>query len=261
MGKIKSLSKHQKVFCSFLILTIIGATIIYAAFFSKEGYLFHDSILERSQDGETTVYSGNIKHFGKDLINKTVPVMITVSSDNFVTFKFGNDVYGPYKVTLSNDQTDSANSGTDAISIRVSDGEKLFFTGTYADHGEIYSIYDVLGNETHFWKHFARPDNSRMERSRDLIPEIGDIIDLINNQKLTKKGHVAFFILGMVLSLINLPLIFFEEEILMWELRLRFYNVENTERTEFQKIGQIIGEGALILMSLAFFALSFGVNM
>lgn len=234
MAKLKSLNRYQQVLLLLTILMLLVFTPIYCVASSRLGFDYMGKILLPETVDGTTVYSGKI--------NGT-PVSFTVTPDQSVTFRWGDQIGGPY--TVREDPTAVPDRpGLESLSltgIEIRSKEKILFRGGVIRSDTDWYLYeqdaqyDIFGGDVLI----IRTDGQSTMESKE--PSVKTILELAHGPKLTSKGDWLGFLYALLISAANFAYILFADEWFRHRMSFQIANVQDIEPSEFEIAGRYIG--------------------
>ena len=249
MEKIRQLGIFQKAVLVIMIVMTLTFAFAYHRSVSREGYLYHGSLLMPREENGSVVYSGSVK--GKD-------ASFTVTGDT-AEFIIGDKTWGPYTVRevpeLSAYPDDKSSRGMEIIL----DGE-VVFSGTVLSAGDNqYLFYEkktadepvtegpwVFVTEPLF---FDEPDSGPPE------PSLSDAVALVSSPVLSHRGDWGFWFLGVIICAVTAFSIFFADELFRWNLSFRIREPEKAEPSDWEITGRYLSWVFMPLLALAVFAM------
>lgn len=254
MKKIKELNGYQKSILLFLIVISFIFTILYSIATTKTGFEYKNTILTPSQENGNTIYSGEIQ--GKQAI-------FIVSEDKTVEFQYGDKVYGPYTVKEDPTAIPQDNHWKEPQGIELRDGDKILFRGIISDYKDQRSLFNEDGSvETSTLIEKAKNERETFNEERfdengnkidPMEPSIYNILDLMNNPKLTQKGDWFMWFLAICNSILAAISILYADEIFRWNLSFMIRNVENAEPSSWEMIDRYFFWTILPIITTIFF--------
>lgn len=234
MERIRNLNRYQKGILIILIAMVLVFTVIYAITTSREGYLYENAILRPSEENGNTVYSGRIY---------ATRVSFTVTPDKTVTYRYGDEVYGPYTAKLDPTAVPDGYEHMTGVEVRM--GDKVIFRG-----GADQTAAGLwLQEENPYLQHSIT--NGSVTPSPE--PSIYDILKLMDDPELTRKGIWLAWVLGTFMCLITVPTILFADEIFQFVMSFRVYSVDGIEPSEWEMISRYIAWTAAPIAALVLF--------
>ena len=234
--------RYQKVIlCIYLAMAIIFA-IWTAISRSNDGVLFRETLLEISQQGSTTVYSGTVY---------STPVTITSREENgtkFVNFSADGVYYANCRVEYP-EGTIKTEFGTEVGLIQIIRNDEVLFSGGYDPAPEINS-YMKFYNEDGTW---SMDPMVSIHASSGVDPwfnfefDMSDIIRFAGSPKISAYGSWGRYFFVVFISVICALETAFPNAIFFFN---HFLSVRDPEPTDFyytcHKIASIIFVGLVL---------------
>ncbi|MBR2781447.1 MAG: hypothetical protein IKD81_08575 [Eubacteriaceae bacterium] len=247
MEKIRQLGIFQKAVLVIMIVMTLTFAFAYHRSVSREGYLYHGSLLMPREENGSVVYSGRVG--GKD-------ASFTVTGDT-AEFIIGDKTWGPYTVRevpeLSSYPDDESSRGMEILL----DGE-VVFSGTVWPAGvNQYHFYEKTTYEIvteGSWVFVTEPPSVEEQDSDPLEPSLSDAVALVNGPELTHRGDWGFWFLGVIICAVTAFSIFFADELFRWNLSFRIREPEKAEPSDWEITGRYLSWGFLPLVALTIFA-------
>ncbi len=247
MEKIRQLGIFQKAVLVIMIVMTVAFAFAYHRSVSREGYLYHGSLLVPREENGSVVYSGSVN--GKK-------ASFTVTGDT-VEFIIGDETWGPFTVRevpeLSAYPDDKSSRGMEIIL----DGE-VVFSGTVWPAGvNLYHFYEKTTGEivTEGPMVFVVEPPSFDERETDPSePSLSDAVALVSSPELTHRGDWGFWFLGVIICAVTALHIFFADELFRRNLSFRIREPEKAEPSDWEITGRYLSWGFLPLVALTIFA-------
>lgn len=241
--------RYQKIIlCIYLAMAIIFA-IWTGISRSNDGVQFRETLLEVSEQGGTTVYSGVV--YG-------IPVTITNREENgtkYVNFSADGEYYATCRVEYP-EGTIKTEFGTEVKRIKIIRNDEVLFSGGYDPAPEINS-YMKFYSEDGTWN--MDPMVS-IRASNGVDPwynfefDMSDIIRFAGSPKTSAYGSWGRYFLALFVSVIGAVTTAFPNTIFYLE---HFLSVYNPEPTDFYYICHKIA--SVIYVGMTFFAYINGV--
>lgn len=227
MKRIKALNLYQKGVLLLLAVMVLVFTAAYLITTAQEGFAYQKAILVPSEENGRVVYSGKIQ--GKQ-------ARFTVSSDHTVEFRYGEKTYGPY--TIREDPTaipQEEELRQDMTGIELRRGEKVIFRGgvlLFADKWWLYNEDGSLDVSSFYTMSngILKDENGRVIDS--IEPTATTILELMAGPKLTHKGDMTIWAIGMVLCIVTAILILFADELFYWNLGFQIRDADEAEPSD-----------------------------
>ncbi|MDO4756531.1 MAG: hypothetical protein Q4A54_09315 [Parabacteroides sp.] len=249
MERIKNLNLYQKGVLVFMIIISLIFSVVYSRTISKVGFEYKDTILVPSQDNGSTMYSGKIQ--GQQ-------ALFIMSEDKTVVFHYGDKTYGPY--TVKEDSTaipKDEEFREEMTGVELYNGEKLLFRGGILKFGDNTMLYNEDGTVESFGISYVTSYGVELDENGNEIdpiePSASDILDLMNNPKLTHKGEWLTWLEGVFICVLNALSILFADELFRWNLAFQIRDAEKAEPSDWEIAGRYIGWTVLPIMALVLF--------
>lgn len=249
MERIKELDRYQKAILLLLVLMAAAFFIIYCVTSSRVGFRYQDRILVPEVQGGSTVYSGKLQ--GEDAV-------FTVS-DNSVTFRLGETVYGPYTVKKDPTAVPQEEDLKDSMTgIEVRDKDRILFRGGVLDLSGARLLYREDGR-TVLNITVNTGSGTVIDSDGNVIdpmePSVHTVLDLLEGPELEKKGQWIVWFLGLFLSGITVIHILFADELFRFRLSFRVADAYGLEPSEWEIFGRYASWTVITVMVLIFYIL------
>ena len=252
MEKIRQLGIFQKAVLVIMIIMIVAFAFAYHRSVSREGYLYHGSLLVPREENGSVVYSGRVE--GKK-------ASFTVTGDT-VEFIIGEKTFGPYTVKeipeISEYPKDASSAGMEI----TLDGEIVFRGTVWSSGDNYYHFYEkteesviVIEGPAVF---VVEPPIIRDENADPLEPTLSDVVALVTGPKLTHRGDWGYWWLGVIICAVTAFSIFFADELFRWNLSFRIREPEKAEPSDWEITGRYFSWVFMPLMALTVFAVGLG---
>lgn len=251
MKRIRALNLYQKGILIAMVLMAIVFAVIYPKVISRVGVEYQGTILVPEQDGSSTVYSGRIK--GEI-------ASFTVLDQYRVTYQYGDKSYGTY--TVKEDPTALSEmfsiGGSKGIEIR--NGDTIVFRGSVTDMGDSYWLH----SEDDSFNDIARVtyvDSFGVERDTNgnpidqMEPKADIIYELAMGPKLTHKGAAGAWFAAVVISILNLLVMLFADELFRFRLMFVINYAQDAEPSDWEIAGRYVSWTALTVMIFAIYVI------
>jgi uncharacterized membrane protein YecN with MAPEG domain len=251
MERIRNLDRYQKLILLLVAVMLVGFTVAYAVVSAQVGFIYMDSVLYYSNEGETAVYAGTIEG---------VDASFTVTADKAVTFRYGNKTYGPY--TAKEDTTaipEAHPFGSRMTGIEIRCGEDVFFRG-----GVVKDFYDGVGmmlfdeeGKMSTVVNGILSDGTVIDSDGNvvdpMIPSAVTILQMIEGPELRSNGNWIIWLCGTILAVCTAVSILFVDELFRWELSFRVRDADLAEPSDWELIGRYIAWTILPVSILAIY--------
>lgn len=221
MERIKNLDRFQKGILLLLTVMVLLFTVLYIIASCQEGYVYEDAFLRMGEENGNTVYTGELNG---------VQASFTVTPEKAVTFRFGDEVYGPYTAKKDPTAVPEKNEGMTGIELCRA-GEVIFRGG--------------VSRQNAGW--FLMPEDGDLSdtivigiASQTPEPSHYAILDLMAGPELTHRGTWLGWITGTFLCLLTAPTILFADELFRFRMSFRVENADNIEPADWEIIGRYI---------------------
>lgn len=249
MERIKSLNRYQKGILIVMTAMVILFSVIYSVTISRVGFEYADTILVPGRENESTVYSGKIK--GQQ-------ACFSISENKTVIFQYGDKTYGPYTVK---EDPSAIPKGEEiprpATGIEVLRGDSTLFRGAFVLFGDKYVLYSEDGTLYDFGFTYITSDGIERNENGNVIdpmePSVSDILELMNDPKLTHKGEWHIWLGAVIICAINSISILFADELFRFDLMFQIRNADSAEPSEWEIAKRYIGWTFLTIMALIIF--------
>lgn len=245
MERFWVLDRYQKTILCILAVMVLGFTVLYFTTVSRVGYEYLDTLLIPTEEGGNTVYSGEI--YG-------MPASFTVTADKTVTFQYGVKTYGPYTI-IEDETVVSKGNGGRGVEVRL--GDEIIFRGSFYQNedycyllpeSDAYSTSAVdivvLGGVAY------DEDGNVIDRDE---PSVGTVVQLAFGPKLTHKGSLWIWFLGVVMCIITAVSILFADELFRWNLSFRVRDAYDAEPSDWEVSSRYISWTLESIFALIFF--------
>lgn len=257
MNRIRNLTLYQKVILLLLAVMTAGFTIVYSVVSSQVGFEYNGVILRPHEENGSIVYSGRMNR---------QPVSFTVTEDKTVTYRYGDNIYGPYTthedpsaVPENPDMAEMAQHMT-GVEIR-SDGEVFFrggilMTGGQGGQAPEMMLFNESGGlaDTQYAVFSSHDGKTEYDMEGSVIdqqtPSKTAILTLMSDPELTSKGDWAAWFCGIFLSVLTAILILYADELFRWNLSFQIRNTEKAEPSDWEIARRCIAWTALPVMAL-----------
>lgn len=250
MERLKSLDRYQKVILLLMAAMVLVFTILYPITISRIGFSYQDTILLPSQENGSTLYAGNIKG---------TSARFTVSSNKTVTFRYGDQTYGPYTAKLDPTAVPKdENTHESMIGVEVHKGETLVFRGGVLDVGEGFWLFSEDGSSENIIVSTTTSDGTVMANGEiidPMEPSVSTILKLMEGPELTHKGTWPGLFGGIFFCILTAISMLFADELFRLELSFRISNADQAEPSDWVIAGRYISWIVLPILALVLFIL------
>ena len=218
-----------------LILFFAAATAVVRP---VEGVEYSGAFLRRTAEGELVRYEGRVD--GRSAV-------FTVSPDSTVEYRWGDHVYGPYRVTEVPDAAPPDDWG-ELVGIEIRRGDELLFRGGFRP-GSMISLYGESGEPLiELGVHFTVSGGTVVDENGREIPQeelhepgMTILAQLALAPELIHRGSVALYLLVTLLALLNAAQILFPMAFFRLSLLFHVRNIEAAEPSEWYIFGARCG--------------------
>lgn len=236
---MEELNRYQKGLLLVLLIMVVIFTAVYFVCAPQVGFVYRGAFLEKSTEGENTLYSGKVR--GREAV-------FTVGADKSVTYRHGDKTYGPYtaKKDSSAVPKDTANASL-MTGVEIREGEKVFFRGgvMMAGRGDesFMMIYDENGM---FYDGITfSSDGVMYDENGQIIdqnmPTVNTVLRMMSGVKLTKRGNWQLWFAGVFLSVVIAVSILFAEELFRFRMSFRVENTDDLYPSDWEIMSRYIG--------------------
>ena len=253
MERIKFLDRYQKGIL--LVLAAMAAAFagIYAVVTSRVGYLYRDQILEPVTENGNTMYIADVQ--GEEWC-------FTVTPDRTVTFRCGENTYGPYTARVDpNAVPEDHDLAQHMTGVEVREKDEILFRGgimpfgAYSESGRSWMMYHEDGSSFGLTSYAVLSDGTMISGDGQPVdpmePSVSNVLRLMEGPELTHKGEWYAWFAGLLISLITAGSILFADELFRWSLLFRVRDVELVEPSDWEITGRYIGWTVMTVLSLA----------
>ena len=241
MERYQNLSGYQKFIIFTLIILFVIFTVVYALTISQVGYGYMGTILVHSTENENDVYAGEIQ--GQH-------ACFTVSSDQAVTFVYGEKTYGPY--TVKDDPTAIPKGKNCTRGVEIRDGNAVFFRGGYFYSEGHRFLYNEDGSHVSGITVTSSSGGIVTDGNGNIIdtmePSPYTILRLIDGPKLTHRGSWIYLGCGFFLSAAIILSVLFADELFRFRLAFHVQDADMAEPTDWEVSRRGIGWGVSALL-------------
>ena len=248
MERIRKLNRYQQALLLLMVLMLIVFTPIYGIASSREGFEYSGKLLLPETKDGTTVYSGKID-------GKTAS--FTVTTDRTVTFRWGDQIFGPY--TVSEDPTALPETpgllDLPLIGMEIRKNGELLFRGGVLHSGSNWYLYPQDGTTQTQTGDILIIYDSQPPANEENEPSLPTILELVSGPKLTSGGDWMSYFYGFLISAANIVHILYADELFRHHLSFRIANAADAEPSELEIAGRYLGWTMLTGLALACFIL------
>ena len=251
MDRLKRLNGFQKGVLLVIAIMVLAFTVLYPVTLSKKGFAYGDALMTPAPDGSGgTVYSGKL--WGK-------AANFTVTADKKVTFRWGEQSYGPY---VAYPDPSACPDGTCPASplggMELRCGTEVVFRGIALRTGGSTALISEDGMPEESISFFTIPESGVVQDGNGTVIDVAKpsptvIIQLMDGPELTRKGNWAGWLSGVILCLAAAVSVLFADELFRWQLSFRIRDAETAEPSDLELAGRYIAWTALPLLALTLF--------
>ena len=250
MERLKSLDRYQKVILLLMAAMVLVFAILYPITISRMGFFYQDTILLPSQETGSTVYAGTIKG---------TPARFTVSADQTVTFRYGDQTYGPYTAKLDPTAVPKDENMHESMTgVEVRNGEILLFRGGVLDTGESFWLFSEDGSSENIIVSTTMSNGTVMANGEiidPMEPSVSTILKLMEGPELTHKGTWPGLFGGIFFCILTAISMLFADELFRFDLSFRISNADQAEPSDWVIAGRYISWIVLPTLALVLFIL------
>ena len=243
-----SLDTERALYQKVIIAILAAMMVIFAAWTAvsrtHEGVLFQETLLEVSEQGDTTVYSGTV--YG-------TPVTITSREENdtkFVNFSADGEYYAECRVEYP-EGTITTEYGKEVMRLRIIRNEEVLFSGGYdpAPDGSNYLKYFDEDGSWNPMVTVSGAGNGNPWHYFELTAS--SIMHFSNSPATSVRGSWGFYFIALFTTIIGVLLVAFPETSFYFS---HFLSVRDPEPTDFyyacHKIGSVLYVGVVLILYL-----------
>ena len=232
MERFRKLSYFQKLLLIVLAVMVLGFGVLYVTVVRREGYVFEDGLLLRSEENGDTLWSGAAG--GRNTV-------FTVHPDKTVEYRRGDSVYALYAVREDPTAVPKDHElSTSMTGIEVYRGETRIFRGgllyqySVKDH---ISLYHEDGSPEFGQIRVSTQNGSVTLNQEGEVtdhegPDAYVIVQLVFGPPLSHYGNGSFWLWGTVICILTAVQIVFWEDMFRWNLKRSFRNAEDVEPSD-----------------------------
>ena len=221
-GKWAGMSWFRRILLLLMAAEILIFTAATAAAVSRPGLAFGDALLLPREEGDVTWYEGTAD--GQ-------PAALSVAADGTAAYRWGEEVYGPYRVVRDPSAAPEGFRAEDGIEVRL--GDEVLFRGCFLRDAGGIPLIDENGDP--LWSLYASTydgtpgaEDPSTPRARH-EPELEELIRAVLAPELVHRGDMGFCLLTHLLTLLNMAQILFPEAMFRFSL---WGHVRNREQAE-----------------------------
>lgn len=223
-----------------LILALAGMAvfflILYLILSRMPGVEYCDALLLRHTEGETVTYSGRAR--GQR-------VEFQVAEDGAVTYVVDGQARGPYTVVL--DQSAAPDDFLTGGEVRL--GEEVIFRGGWLLQEDFLYLEDETGTPQFELSVTVTGEHQALPRD----PSAAFLIQLVLGPDLRHRGQWQPYALGLLLSLITVPLILYADKLFRRHMYWHIRNPELAEPSDWELFSRKLSWGLFSGMALVLY--------
>lgn len=223
-----------------LLLALPGMAVLFLVLYlilsRMPGVEYCGALLLRHTEGETVIYSGKAR--GQR-------VEFQVSEDGAVTYLVDGQARGPYTVVL--DQSAAPDDSLTGGEVRL--GEEVLFRGGWL----LQENFPYLEDETGMPRFELGVTVSGEKKPLPRDPSASFLIQLVLEPDLRHRGQWQPYALGLLLSLITVPLILYADKLFRRRLGWYIQNPELAEPSEWELFTRKLSWGLFSGMALVLY--------
>ena len=232
MEKWKSLSRLPRVLLVLQAAMLVLFTILYPVISSREGILYRDAFLVRSEADGLTRYAGRLE--GREAV-------FTVSPAGEVTYQLGEAAYGPYTVALDPSAVPQGHNLTDVLTgVEVREGDEILFRGGWYHHSGFSRLVwedgrelDTFGVTVSVGGGGYRTLSEEQGTDPD-APTASFLLELALEPELTHRGQWDLYFLGLLCTALGAAAIWFADALFRHNLRFLIRDPERAEPSDWE---------------------------
>lgn len=247
MNRIKELDINQKIIVLTLLIFFLVFTVIYSINGSKVGYLHAGGILVPNDDYSSVVYQGEIQKESASIV---------VTSENVVTFQWGNKQYGPY--TLQEDPTAVDAEKAYLTGIEILEGDQVVFRGGFYRSGENGKNFVLLNEEGHIEISIVPVSNGTVLDSdgKEIDPlalSAAQIVELVYGPELVDQVEWYAWFCAVFISVVAIVSILFADDLFRMRLSFRVRDPDLIEPSDLELASRWFAWIILPIIALIFY--------
>lgn len=240
MERLKELNGYQTFMMVVMAAMVLVFTILYGVVTSRVGYSYKGALLMPSQEGENTVYAGQV--YGVD-------TRLTVTPEKTVEIQYGEESYGPYSIRVdSSAAPEGLDTSGNITGLELLRGDEVLFRGAVVDLGDSRLLYNQDGSIAGV--HGSYEDSYGGEK---IEPSVSNVLDLLEGPELIHRGDWTAWLGGVFCCVVTALSILFVDELFRFQLSFSIRNVEDAEPSEWEIMGRYIAWTVLPIMALVVF--------
>lgn len=240
MERIRELNGYQKGVLVIVTAMMLVFSILYGVVTSRVGYAYKGALLEQSQEGENTVYTGKV--YGVD-------TRLTVTPEKTVELQYGEERYGPYSIRVdSSAAPQGMDTSGNVTGLELLRGDEVLFRGAVVDLGDSRLLYHEDGS-------IAGVQGSAEDSygGETIELSVSNVLDLRKGPQLTHRGDWMAWLGAAFCCVITAVSILFADELFRFQLSFQIRDVEDAEPSEWEMMGRYIAWTILPIIALVFF--------
>ncbi len=251
MKRFQEQNRFQKGVLLVLLALVLGFTAAYGVTASRVGFAYQNTILIPRMENGNQVYAGTIQ--GQD-------AAFTVYADETVAFRWGDRLYGPYRVTEDPSAIpESSALARDMTGIELRRGEELLFRGGVVRLDGGYWLWDEAGQSSDLHLSVITGTGVKLDMDGNEIdplePSVSVILTLLDGPELTAGAQWGFWVCGVLICAVTALSILFAQELFHLRLALLVRDAYGAEPSEWELAGRYIAWTSCSLAALALFCM------
>ncbi len=255
---MEELNRYQKGLLLVLLIMVVIFTAVYFVRAPQVGFVYRGAFLEKSTEGENTLYSGKVR--GREAV-------FTVGADKSVTYRHGDKTYGPYTAKKDSSAVPKDDAHASLMTgVEIREGEEVFFRGgvMMAGRGDesFMMIYDENGM---FYDGITfSSDGVMYDENGQIIdqnmPTVNTILRMMSGPKLTRRVQWGAWFGGLVFAVLTAIGILFADAFFRFRMSFRVENAEGLYPSAWEMMTRYIGWTVAVLATLYIFILGLTIQ-